>query len=570
MQIRFAYLWLFWLGIVPMGGQELAVSTQRLSLRMLEGGPRPPVARLSITSPTPWTAVLSGEEVLALSPTAGAGTGMITATAVSWQKPGTHQATITISNNQKISRVISVTLVVEPRQAPKFSYVAGPSGCSDAPGLPIANAAVCVVPGENPPGNFSPPALGQSYTDPNFGARVHVIAGPSALHGYSTPSPVSAANKYALVSIDNESTVVELLTGKVIKKVSINFEGAMWDGRNERFLYTFADGAVRRFDVTSGKATTVVNYRAGAQRFQSITAGGTGEMTKDNWLSFHAPQEHQVCALDATTPKTYCARLPEDAKVDFTNISKGVDRISGHRYVLVIQNGPFLLYTVNQSAGRLDLAGRGPENILMDGGDGDGVCEEEEACIAGVHSDTMEDSAGNQFLVTGIEEQAPCGYSLYSIQLNKGAQMGIPAEFGGGLKRTMPLFRCGGKDTWADFHAACAKAAPSCVFSITTQAYNRTRNPNDKTPVKHTPYLGEIIVMRENGAEIRRLAMHRSLQFSNEEANGYWSTPRAAISPDGAYVVATSNFGFPNQRRVIVVETGHLSEGAGSISPLKP
>jgi hypothetical protein len=161
-------------------------------------------------------------------------------------------------------------------------------------------------------------------------------------------------------------------------------------------------------------------------------------------------------------------------------------------------------------------------------------------------------------LFMGLEEQTPCGFSMYTIQLNKGSQMGIPVELGGGLKRVFPLFRCGGLDTWVDYHAGCAKAAPMCVLSTTSQPFNRTRDFNDKSPLKRTAYLGEIMVMvmRGNGVEIRRLAEHRSQQFSNEDAKGYWSNPRAAISANGSYVVATSNFGVPNQLRVMTIETG--------------
>ena len=49
---------------------------------------------------------------------------------------------------------------------------------------------------------------------------------------------------------------------------------------------------------------------------------------------------------------------------------------------------------------------------------------------------------------------------------------------------------------------------------------------------------------------------NRSVPMAGEPANSYWSTPRAAISNDGALVVVDSNFGEANQHRVVVVETG--------------
>jgi hypothetical protein len=68
--------------------------------------------------------------------------------------------------------------------------------------------------------------------------------------------------------------------------------------------------------------------------------------------------------------------------------------------------------------------------------------------------------------------------------------------------------------------------------------------------------LSEVFVVRDNGVEVRRLAENRSIQFTNELDGAYWSSPRAAISGDGAYVIFDSNFGFPNQRRVVQLATG--------------
>jgi hypothetical protein len=92
--------------------------------------------------------------------------------------------------------------------------------------------------------------------------------------------------------------------------------------------------------------------------------------------------------------------------------------------------------------------------------------------------------------------------------------------------------------------------------STTYEGFNQTRDPGDTSPVKRSPFMSEVFVVRDNGAESRRLAEDRSIGFRNELANGYWSTPRACISGDGAYVVFDSNFGVPNQRRVVQVVTG--------------
>jgi len=557
---RVAAALLLWMA-ASLGAQDLTVSPPQFALSMPESGPQPPASRITITSSQPWKASVSNPDVVSISPAQGTGNGVITATfAGGWANnlpAGTYTASITIANDQKTSHTVSLTLAVVARKYPKISYVGGrANGCVDVPGLPASNAALCAVPGGSLPGEFKPPAVGGSYVDPNFGARVHIVSAPQSMHGYSTPSPVSATGRYVLYSSMDRGQVAELPSGRMVRALAFGGEGALWDGENDNWIYRLAGPTVRRYDLASGRDNVVVDYARTPYRFRTITTGGTSEITKDNWIAFAAKEAGQVCALDLNSVKTYCAAIPAGAEVDYPNMAKGVDRASGQRYVMLVTNGPFALYTVNFAEGRLDLAGKGPEIIMMDGGNRNGVCEAGEPCIKGSHSDTFEDSEGNQLAVMGLEEQSPCGYSLYTVQFNKEAKMGLPVETGGGLKRVFPLFRCGGQDAWVDYHAGCAKAGPYCVISTTIQPFSRTRDPNDTTPLKASPYVGEVMVMRDNGAEMRRLAEHRSISFRNEEANGYWSTPRAAISADGAYVVGTSNFGFPNQQRVFAIETG--------------
>jgi hypothetical protein len=176
--------------------------------------------------------------------------------------------------------------------------------------------------------------------------------------------------------------------------------------------------------------------------------------------------------------------------------------------------------------------------------------------VTGSHSDLFEDSRGNQLMMLAEEYQNPCEFDLVSYQLNKGARMAVPVEMGGGMRRIMTLFRCGGEDVWADYHIGCARATPYCVVSTTYGGFQSARQPDDNSPMRSAAHLAEIFVVRDNGAEVRRLARHRSVSFATEDSRGYWSTPRACIAPDGSYVVADSNFGTPQAQRVIRVDTG--------------
>ena len=63
--------------------------------------------------------------------------------------------------------------------------------------------------------------------------------------------------------------------------------------------------------------------------------------------------------------------------------------------------------------------------------------------------------------------------------------------------------------------------------------------------------------MRDNGAEILRLAQLRSLRFTTDGDEGYWTQSRACLSNDASLVVADTNFMQPGKTvRMIEIETG--------------
>jgi uncharacterized protein (TIGR03437 family) len=127
-----------------------------------------------------------------------------------------------------------------------------------------------------------------------------------------------------------------------------------------------------------------------------------------------------------------------------------------------------------------------------------------------------------------------------------------PVELGGGRRKVMTLWSCPFPNTngGTDDHVGCARKAPFCVIS-TVAPYRTQSDP----PVRF-PHATEIIVMRENGLEIRRLAESRSVRFREDGDNAYWAEPRAAISNDGTLVVADSNFGVTSGVRVTSIRTG--------------
>lgn len=540
-------------------GQSLQVSPNQIQIRTLANGPLPNPKVLSIGSSTAslsWSATPSGDAPwISLSAMTGAGPAKVNLSLVDWravgQPPGSYSGKITFSAPGATAVVVNVVwTVVPPLPNPKFSYLSPVKGCVATNGYP--DPAVCQVPNEKPPGDFQPPALGGSYIDPNFGAKVRIVTGAKVSHTYSSNNPLSATGKYLMILGPNGEGVVDLAAAQpAISKVSAN-QDYFWDSYVDAIYYYPQGTAFIQHDLRTGVESTVIDYAKDGHKFTLVKRGGTTGSSKDNWISFYAPNEKQVCALDLNTVKTYCADygkaagLPVGA-IDYTLDSKGVDRASKKRYVIVVA-GSSAVYSVNLTTGSLDLEFRGPE-ATDSNGNHDGICDPGENCINFGHSDTFEDSGGTQYLVFDTFTNTPCEVATATYQLNKKGSILQPAELGGGRRKVMSLWQCP-FPSGTDEHVGCAKNAPYCVISAASPRQTASEAP------QRFPHATEIIVMRENGLEVRRLAQSRSVRFKEEGDDSYWAEPRAAISNDGSLVVSDSNFGTLGGGRVTLIATG--------------
>jgi hypothetical protein len=543
--------------------QAIEIAPKAVKLLQVEGGPLA-VAKVSIRSAgpnvQPWTVTATpgdpNDPWIQLSAPGGTTPALLTVGIVNWRgeskKPGKYPASISIKSG---GAVVTLPVVLEVRAAhppPAFSYLSGPAGCNQAAGYP--DPPLCTP--LTLPGILGPPQAGASYVDPNFGGRVRVMTAASIYHTYSTPSPLSAHRKYLMGYLDDGTwQIVDVATTRVLFRRNPCNQSYFWDATDDEVYYYFQGAAILKHDLRTNKSSVLIDYSKTTEQFHEIVHGGTGDTSKDNWISFWAPDDKTICALDLNLMKTYCADYADSQRnlaygdVDFTLISKGTDRTSGKRYVMLIAPPAMGIFSVDLANGTLKLEFRGPESPEKPGNN-DGVCDPGERCYVGSHLDTLEDSAGIQYLVENGETSTPCEVSLSTYQLNTGINLLKQVELGGGRKKVMTLWRCG--RGWVDEHIGCAKAAPYCVISTQSEA----RRPDDLSEYVPTPHAGEIIVMRENGLEIRRLALSRTVFFTGAGDGNYWAAPRAAISNDGSVVTADSNFGQRGKPRVTLIETG--------------
>ncbi|MGH9720724.1 MAG: hypothetical protein ACRD8O_10970 [Bryobacteraceae bacterium] len=542
--------------------QSLTLNPSPVAFRMVHGGPVSSLQRITITSSTStaqnWTATVPADTPwIVLSATKGTTPATVTIELVGWraqgQVPGTYNSRVAFQADGGISSGLEVNWTVVPRlPAPKFSALSGPAGCTQPQGY--EDTALCQVPDEKPPGSFTPPGRGRSYLDPNFGSQVTVLTDTPYVHMYSTPSPVSATGKYVM-AFNNMGSGFDIVTsvGKTRRgQVDAN-ASVMWDANDDETYYYLAESTIRKGNARNGRSSVLLDYSR-THGFNLIRNGGTGDITKDNWLGFWAPNQQRVCALDIGRQATYCAPLPQDnlgpLRVDYILLTKGIDSRTGKRYVLLMADPMLAVYSINVAAGRLDLEFRGPENP-EGSGNHDNICDPGESCLPSPHADTMEDASGVQYLVATNDTQSPCERAVVTYEIGKGVLMRQPVEIGGGKKRIFTLFLCGA--AWTGDHIGCARSAPMCAVS--TEHLN-PRNPADATPIQRTPHISQIFVMRGNGDEVRLLAQTRSVKFTSEDSGGYWSSTRASLSHDGSFVIADTNFGTPNAHRVVRIDTG--------------
>jgi hypothetical protein len=522
----------------------------------------PPKPVIKINTSGDWTLNISATalsfvrvDVSWASSTKGNGPADVRLVVTKVPPVGVHSGQISVTTTSGVINVPVTYTVVAAFAPPKFSSLLGgaPKDCTGVAGF-SGPAADCVVRNVGPAGAETP---SPAWADYNFGGYMRLLTPYSTMHGYASPSAISARNKYVLLKAATgfHSEIFTLADGRSVHSdTTLGFQGIWWDAFDDEIFYAIKGAQVRSFSMITRKWSVVADYTG---RFASINNGSTGDTSKDNWVAFYAPQEQTTCALNLLTRRTYChnygtlgdpagdrlTKLPAK-DVDFPMISKGVDRVSGLRYVVLAAAPVMVIYAVDESTGSLRVVGRGPE---LTGGNGDGVCDVGEHCLSSRHGDVFESSDGQQWYMTALDTVNPTARNLVSLRLNSSA-IGLRAELGGGLRKIMTLFPAGSQ--WLDLHVGCAKYAPTCVVSMQS---NIPVQPSAVVTIP--PYGGQVFAVRNNN-EVRQLGYHRSIQILGEAAGSYWSRARACMSGDARYVLFTSNFGKMDTPRPVLLDVG--------------
>jgi hypothetical protein len=399
------------------------------------------------------------------------------------------------------------------------SSLAGPTGCTTPSGY--VDPATC-TPGTD---GFTV-APGTTFTDYTHGGAVTILTTAGNVHDYSTPIPISNTAKYLLTAnlTNGTHSIWNVATQALVHSV-FAYNNAWWDPNDDEKLYWMDATKLFRHDVLLNTDTVLIDYTG---TYANIKRGGTGDSSKDNWIPFWDPDVTKVCAVDVAHLATYCVNYSGDnppGGIDYVLIAKGVDVVSGKRYVIVVGGPANLVYSVNVGANRLDFEFRGP--LLPDGSGRRWFSS---------HADTFEDSAGIQYLVQNDYMNTESGtFRTMTFRLNKGILLADPETSGGG-RRDVFIAGIAGQFP-SDDYVSCAKKSAYCALYFIGGAV-----PSGTTPTPG-PHTNDVILMQGNGDAITRITQDHTIRYSGLGDNfDYYAFAKPSVSNDGSKIVFTSNF----------------------------
>ena len=401
-----------------------------------------------------------------------------------------------------------------------------------------------------------------------------------------------------------------------------NIGQAVWDPDIDEKIWYFEGARVGYRNIRTGQNTIVANYgssRGGRPAFEKLDTGGTADNTDDNWWVFVEEKQKQVCAIDLNglAPNNqedhlYCmgyARLGIQI-LDFPQVTQ-VDAISKKRYVLILAAPRAQVLSVNAASHSLTLEYQMPgglstphsdvgqdssgqqvffwtwydphgdknyiataalnknELMLRPVEEGGGLkliyplftggqitdthfgCNWRGYCVASFYRELSPETKGIPSLaINEVRSGAPC---VVRTAVNHGFRTGQSVAIGGGGGVT----NLNGVKPVQVVDARTLSLTGACTGNYGAQ---KAYVAEAKQWSADSPNRDEVVVIRLDG-EVRRVAMHRSKRWADQgDINAYWSSPRASISRDGAFVAFSSNLGLPEPNSVFWAEVDQTGE----------
>jgi hypothetical protein len=353
-----------------------------------------------------------------------------------------------------------------------------------------------------------PPPAGQSYLDPVFGTVITRISDSrSQPNASDTGNLAFIVNEYSTMSPFNQDdsrlvlqhqSYFALYDGNGHYQKDLPFEISAsseprWSRTDPNLLYYFLGNSLKSYNVVNGIRAIVHTF----SEYARVDGRGESDMCFDG--------DHFVLVGDAQDIFVY----------EISTDKKGpVLDASGHPFdsVYIAPGDQVIVSWYEMGSARyagMELYDRDLRFLRQ-------------LAFANGHKDVSRDTDGEPILlwVNAADPQAPadCQNGVVKIRLAD-------------AQRTC-LISLG----WSG--AAHVSAPDGGGWFFVSMFASGDPKP---LPGEWRPYTNEVLQVRTDGSEVRRLAHHRSRPF-----NSYWYQPRASVSRDGRRLVYSSNYGLPS------------------------
>ncbi len=363
--------------------------------------------------------------------------------------------------------------------------------------------------------SFAMPALGGSYTDPVYGTNItRLTNGPaqfndSVHHEYSSMTPFNADNTRILLQTEARGWVVMDLRGNVIVShndlESYSVSEPRWSTSNPNVFFYHGNGTnqLKKYDIVAKKETLVRTFT----QFSMIDFGGGESDISDDG-------DHMLIRGDNRYIGVYTF------STDRLGATLDISTLGTYDYWDLTANNNVIVRWNAEGTGRY----RGFELYSQE------MAFLRQVHKYGAHADRGRDLNGDEVLLvlSSSDLNPPPGCEnngIEKVRLSDGQRtclMALNWSVGAHISANS-----NGSNPW--------------VIVELTDEIDGTANPNATLSSSWQsvwkPYFNEILMVKMDGSEVRRLAHHRSRTL-----DWYWYQPRAAVSRDGSYAVFDSNF----------------------------
>ena len=361
---------------------------------------------------------------------------------------------------------------------------------------------------------FAPPARGATYADPVFGTAVKRISNARATANsadgglltfitaeYSTMSPFNRDNTRLILQHQSYFGLYDG-AGNFLRDLPFEVYAASeprWSRTDSSLLYFVNGNTLKRVNVETGASTVVRAF----PEYGSISGHGESDISFDGNHFVFAGDGRQIFVYEISTNSKSpvldtggrgfdSLYITPDNNVTVTWFEPGVNRFQG-----------------------IELYNRQ-------------MVFQRQLTHAGGHMDVTRDTDGSEVLLwINSADAIPipnCQNGVVKVRLSNGAQTClVQYQWGQGV------------------HVSASDGNGWFILE--------TYVPSDPSPTSGwTTYTNEIMQIRLDGGEVRRLLHHRSRPFET-----YYYTPRPSVSRDGTRFVYSSNYslqailGHPNE-----------------------